>query len=63
MDKDNILTDPSYFYLPERMSDEPAWLDFWNKPELKELLDIRRTHPYPSNGMWLPRIETAVSGS
>ncbi|MGA9572552.1 MAG: hypothetical protein WBS20_01250 [Lysobacterales bacterium] len=62
-DKDAALTDPLYFYLPERISNESAWLDFWNRPELKELLDIRRSHPYPSNGIWIPRTGTEVSGS
>ena len=62
LEKDINLKDPVFFYLPERFSDDPAWLDFWNKPELKELLDIRRSHPYPSNGIWLPRIETDVRG-
>ncbi len=62
LEKDINLTDPAFFYLPERYSDDPAWLGFWNKPELKELLDIRRSHPYPSNGIWLPRIETGGQG-
>ena len=62
MEKSIILTDPVFFYLPERISDDPDWLGFWNKPELKELLDIRRSQPYPSNGIWLPRIETGGPG-
>jgi len=51
-DKENVLVWPLIYYLPERMSDDPAWLEFWNRPDLKELLDMRRAHPYPSNGLW-----------
>jgi len=51
-EKDNALVWPSIFYLPERLSDDPDWLEFWNRPVLKELLDLRRAHPYPSNGLW-----------
>lgn len=51
-EKNNSLIWPLVFYLPERMSDAPDWLAFWNRPVLKELLDLRRAHPYPSNGLW-----------
>ena len=37
---------PDYFYLPERMSTDPKWLEFWNQPEYQELFEIRRSHPY-----------------
>jgi len=52
-ERDNVLVYPSVFYLPERLSDDPAWLEFWNRPVMKELLDLRRAHPYPSNGLWI----------
>jgi TolB-like protein/Flp pilus assembly protein TadD len=51
-EKNDPLISPLIFYLPERMSDDPEWLEFWNRPGLKELLDMRRAHPYPSNGLW-----------
>ncbi len=59
-EKDNDLVWPAVFYLPERLSDDPDWLEFWNKPVLKELLDLRRAQPYPSNGLWkAPELPTA----
>jgi len=51
-EKDRGLVATNVFYLPERMSDDPDWLEFWNQPVLKELLDMRRAHPYPSSGFW-----------
>ena len=45
------------FYLPERMSDEPDWLAFWDQPGLKEVLDMRRVKPYPTYGLWQPNSE------
>ena len=51
-EKNDALISPYIFYLPERMSDNPDWLEFWNRPGLKELLDMRRAHPYPSVGFW-----------
>ena len=49
------LTAPMYFYLPERISNDSRWLEFWNQPVLKELLDFRRSHPYPPIGVWKGR--------
>jgi TolB-like protein/Flp pilus assembly protein TadD len=44
---------PDFFYLPERMSSEPEWLEFWNQPDLRELMDIRRANgPYGHIGLW-----------
>jgi TolB-like protein/Tfp pilus assembly protein PilF len=48
-----FLISPEYFYLPELMSTEPKWLEFWNRPGLKELIEIRRANPYPPNGLWI----------
>jgi adenylate cyclase len=56
-EKGNNLSSPFFFYLPERMSDDPAWLEFWGQPRLKELLDMRRANPYPTNGLWKPQSE------
>jgi len=57
VEKETELTYPDLFYLPERISDDPAWLEFWERPELKELLDIRRSNPYPAVGFWIPPSE------
>jgi len=49
-----ILSDT--FYLPERISTDPKWLEFWNRPGLKELMDIRRAHgPFEHVGYWKER--------
>ena len=47
-----LLLWPDYFYLPERMSTDPVWLEFWNQPEYQELFDIRRSHPYDHVSYW-----------
>jgi len=47
-----ILLWPDYFYLPERMSNDPKWLEFWDQPEYQELFDIRRSHPYDHVSYW-----------
>jgi tetratricopeptide (TPR) repeat protein len=60
-ERESDLTFPLYFYLPERISDDPRWLEFWNQPVLKALLDIRRANPYPSNG--LSRAKSEISGT
>jgi len=43
---------PDFFYLPERMSTDPAWLEFWDQPEYRELFEIRRSHPYDHVSYW-----------
>jgi len=48
----HLPNDTDFFYLPERMSNDPAWLELWNQPELKELFDSRRSHPYQNTGLW-----------
>ena len=48
----HLPIDTDFFYLPERMSDDPAWLEFWNQPELQELFDSRKSHPYQNVGLW-----------
>ena len=32
------------FDIPEEMSTDPRWLAFWEKPGLKELIELRRSH-------------------
>jgi TolB-like protein len=45
------LTWPDYFYLPEDTSDDPAWLAYWQRPRLAELIEIRRHNgPYENIG-------------
>ena len=55
--KDGDLLWSFLFYLPERMSDDPDWLAFWDQPDLKEVLDMRRVKPYPTYGLWQPHSE------
>lgn len=51
--KDQILAWPEYFYLPERISDDPAWIAFWQQPGLAELIETRREFgPYENIGYW-----------
>ena len=51
-----LLTWPLLVYLPERISTDAKWLEFWNRPGLKELMDIRRTNgPYEHIGFWKER--------
>ncbi len=47
-----LLLWPDYFYLPERMSTDPVWLEFWDQPEYQDLFDIRRSHPYDHVSYW-----------
>jgi len=55
-DKEGLLGWPEYFYLPERVSDDPAWIAFWQKPGLAELIETRRQFgPYDSVGYWKER--------
>ena len=51
-----LLTWPLLVYLPERISTDAKWLEFWNRPGLKELMDIRRANgPYEHIGYWKER--------
>ncbi len=54
-EKAGTLINPEYFYLPERMSDDTAWLQFWSQPGLSELLETRRVHPYTNVSFWKER--------
>ena len=53
--RDESLYFSDFFYLPERMSQDPAWLEFWAKPDLQELFDIRKSHPHENIGLWNQR--------
>ncbi len=54
--REYLLTWPLLVYLPERISTDPKWLEFWNRPGLKELMDIRRANgPYEHIGYWKER--------
>lgn len=47
------LSWPEYFYLPEHVSNDPAWLEFWQQPGLAELIKTRREYgPYENIGYW-----------
>jgi len=51
--RDQLLAWPEYFYLPELVSDDPAWLAFWQQPGLAELIQARREFgPYENIGYW-----------
>jgi len=51
-----LLTWPLLIYLPERISTDPKWLEFWNRPGLRELMDIRRANgSYEHIGYWKER--------
>ncbi|MDH4020852.1 MAG: tetratricopeptide repeat protein, partial [Xanthomonadales bacterium] len=52
-EKEGLLGWPEFFYLPEDVSDDPAWIAFWQKPGLAELMEMRRTNgPYENIGYW-----------
>ena len=52
-EKEGLLAWPEYFYLPEHMSNDPAWIAFWQKPGLAELIETRRQYgPYENIGYW-----------
>ena len=52
-EKEGLLAWPEYFYLPELMSNDPAWIAFWQKPGLAELMETRRQYgPYENIGYW-----------
>ncbi len=54
--RESFLNSPEFFYLPERISTDPKWLEFWNRPGLRELMDIRRAHgPFEHVGYWKER--------
>jgi len=55
LEHDGGLTVWEFFYLPELMSDDPDWLNFWNKPEFKELHDIRRGKHTENVSFWKER--------
>jgi TolB-like protein/Flp pilus assembly protein TadD len=56
--REYFLTWPEAFYLPERVSRNSKWLEFWNKPGLRELMDIRRANgPYNEIGYWKERLQ------
>ena len=40
--RDSQLAWPLFFFLPETRSTDPSWLEFWQKPGLRELIEIRR---------------------
>jgi TolB-like protein/Flp pilus assembly protein TadD len=42
--RDIALTLSADFRLPEERSTDPRWLAFWEKPGLKELIELRRSH-------------------
>jgi hypothetical protein len=48
------------FYLPERMSTDPKWLQFWDQPEYQELFNIRRSHPYDKVSYWKERPSPSI---
>jgi len=51
--KDQILVWPEYFYLPEQISKDPAWMAFWQQPGLAELIESRREFgPYENISYW-----------
>jgi Tfp pilus assembly protein PilF len=48
-----ILTWSEFLYLPEDISDDPAWLAFWQQPRLAELMEIRRENKSQQHfGYW-----------
>jgi serine/threonine-protein kinase len=54
--KEALLAWPEYFYLPEQVSDDPAWIAFWQKPGLAELVEFRREFgPYENISYWKKR--------
>jgi TolB-like protein/Tfp pilus assembly protein PilF len=54
--KEQYLVWPEYFFLPEMISDDPAWLAFWQQPGLAELVAARREFgPFEKIGYWKER--------
>jgi len=58
---DQFLDASFVFYLPEQMSQDPAWLAFWNRPGLKELHELRRANRFDSHSLWVPPARTEGS--
>ena len=52
LEKDYDLMQSGLFYLPELISQDPEWLAFWDKPELKELHEMRRAGLPNPHGLW-----------
>ena len=51
-----MLVWPSFFYLPENISNDPDWLAFWQQPPLAELMEIRRRNSTLQHaGFWKER--------
>jgi len=51
--KEQLLSWPEYFYLPERISNDPAWIAFWQQPGLADLIESRREFgPYENISYW-----------
>ena len=51
--REYLLTDPQYFYLPDHMSNDPLWTAFWQQPGLAELIETRREFgPFDKIGNW-----------
>jgi tetratricopeptide (TPR) repeat protein len=46
--RDSQLAWPPFFFLPESRSTDPRWLEFWQRPGLKELIEIRRRNRQPA---------------
>jgi len=52
-EREGLLGWPEFFYLPEDVSDNPAWTAFWQKPGLAELMEARRANgPRENIGYW-----------
>lgn len=43
-EKDGTWSFPSYIRLPEQAPDSEAWQEFWSKPGVTELVELRRSH-------------------
>jgi len=56
--REYALTWPDQFFLPEMYSTDPAWLEFWQRPGLAELIAMRRANGQTSiRTAWKPRPE------
>jgi TolB-like protein/Tfp pilus assembly protein PilF len=51
-EKGEFLVNTFYVYLPELISHDPEWLAFWDKPGLRDLMEMRRAYQYDSHGLW-----------
>jgi len=53
---EQLLVWPEYFFLPEIVSVDPAWVAFWQQPGLDELIEARRQFgPHEKIGYWKAR--------